>query len=251
MKKLIAMLLALVMVFSLVACGGAKEEAKAVKVGIAAPDVTHGWVAGVAYYAEKYCKDNNIDYMVTTSKDAAEMTAALDDLVAWGATVIVAWPQWTGMEVAAQAAIDAGLINDGDVVVIRYEGPKGGPGMREMLNPTSAIQGRGQGATVALITDGRFSGASTGPSIGHVSPEAAEGGPLALVEEDDLILLDVEARQLEIVGIHGKPMPPEQVNQILAQRGAAWKPRPAKYPSGILKLFSEHAVSPMQGGYME
>ena len=82
-------------------------------------------------------------------------------------------------EEEAQAAIDAGLINDGDVVVIRYEGPKGGPGMREMLTPTSAIQGRGQGSTVALITDGRFSGATRGASIGHVSPEAAVGGPIA------------------------------------------------------------------------
>ena len=134
MKKLIAMLLALVMVFSLVACG-AKEEAPAetqapaaeapaeteaaaeapaeeeveIKVGIAAPDVTHGWVAGVAYYAEKYCKDNGIEYMVTTSKDAAEMTTALDDLVAWGATVIVSWPQWTGMETALQGIIDMGI----------------------------------------------------------------------------------------------------------------------------------------------
>ncbi|MDD6032079.1 MAG: dihydroxy-acid dehydratase, partial [Oscillospiraceae bacterium] len=86
----------------------------------------------------------------------------------------------------AMAAINGGLINDGDVVVIRYEGPKGGPGMREMLNPTSAIAGRGQGGTVALITDGRFSGATRGASIGHVSPEAAVGGPIALVEEGDI-----------------------------------------------------------------
>ena len=128
MKKLIALLLAMVMVFSLVACGGSTEkpaeteaaaapaeieaaapeaEAKEIKVGIAAPDVTHGWVAGVAYYAEKYC--NGIEYMVTTSKDAAEMTAALDDLVAWGATVIVSWPQWTGMETALQGIIDMGI----------------------------------------------------------------------------------------------------------------------------------------------
>ena len=130
MKKLIALLLAMVMVFSLVACGGSAEkpaeteaaaapaeteaaapeaEEVVIKVGIAAPDVTHGWVAGVAYYAEKYCKDNGIEYMVTTSKDAAEMTAALDDLVAWGATVIVSWPQWTGMETALQGIIDMGI----------------------------------------------------------------------------------------------------------------------------------------------
>lgn len=111
MKKLIALLLALVMVVSLAACGssGKKSDEKVVKVGIAAPDVTHGWVAGVAYYAEKYCKDNNIEYMVTTSADAAEMTTALDDLVAWGATVIVSWPQWTGMETALQGIIDSGI----------------------------------------------------------------------------------------------------------------------------------------------
>ena len=82
--------------------------AKEIKVGIAAPDVTHGWVAGVAYYAEKYCKENNLEYMITTSKDAASMTTALDDLVAWGATVIVSWPQWTGMETALQNIIDSG-----------------------------------------------------------------------------------------------------------------------------------------------
>ena len=127
MKKLIALLLAAVMVFALCACG-AKTEAPAaeapaaeapaaeapaaapvVKVGIAAPDVTHGWVAGVAYYAEKYCKDNNLEYKITTSADAAEMTAALQDLMAWGATVVVSWPQWTGMETALQEVIDAGI----------------------------------------------------------------------------------------------------------------------------------------------
>ena len=127
MKKLIALLLAAVMVFALCACG-AKTEAPAaeapaaeapaaeapaaapvVKVGIAAPDVTHVCVAGVAYYAEKYCKDNNLEYKITTSADAAEMTAALQDLVAWGATVVVSWPQWTGMETALQEVIDAGI----------------------------------------------------------------------------------------------------------------------------------------------
>ena len=126
MKKLIAMLLALAMIFSLVACG-AKEEtpaetqapaaeapveapaAKEIKVGIAAPDVTHGWVAGVAYYAEKYCKDNGLEYKVHTSADAAEMQAGLQDLVAWGATVIVSFPQWAGMETAMQEIIDMGI----------------------------------------------------------------------------------------------------------------------------------------------
>ena len=136
MKKLIALLLVLAMVACMfVGCGAseeaateapaeeaateeapaeeapAEEEAPAaeVKVGIAAPDVTHGWVAGVAYYAEKYCKDNNLEYMVTTSSDAAEMTTALQDLQAWGATVVVSWPQWTGMETALQEVIDAGI----------------------------------------------------------------------------------------------------------------------------------------------
>lgn len=123
MKKHLAWILALVMSLSLVACGGSGGDAEGgddagdggevqqtvVKVGIAAPDVTHGWVAGVAYYAEKYCKENNIEYMVTTSKDAAEMTSALDDLVSWGATVIVSWPQWTGMETALQGIIDMGI----------------------------------------------------------------------------------------------------------------------------------------------
>ncbi len=123
MKKFLALMLALCMVFSLCACG-AKEEAPAaapetpaaapeaapvVKVGIAAPDVTHGWVAGVAYYAEKYCKDNGLEYKVSTSADAAEMQAGLQDLVAWGATVIVSFPQCAGMETAMQEIIDSGI----------------------------------------------------------------------------------------------------------------------------------------------
>ena len=122
MKKVLALILALVMALSLVACGGGnnaanddnqaaddQNTAKTIKVGIAAPDVTHGWVAGVAYYAEKYCKDNNLEYKITTSSDAAEMASALNDLVAWGATVIVSWPQWSGMETAMQEIIDSGI----------------------------------------------------------------------------------------------------------------------------------------------
>ena len=108
MKKIIAIALALVMVLGLVACSAAPKE-KTVKVGIAAPDVTHGWVAGVAYYAEQYCKDNNLEYKVHTSADAAEMQAGLEDLVAWGATVIVSFPQWAGMETAMQEIIDMGI----------------------------------------------------------------------------------------------------------------------------------------------
>ena len=147
-------------------------------------------------------------------------------------------------------AIKSGRIVAGDVVVIRYEGPKGGPGMREMLNPTSAIAGMGLGSTVALITDGRFSGASRGASIGHASPEAAVGGPIALVEEDDLIRIDIPERVLEIIGVKGEELPKEEVERILAERRKAWKPREAKYKKGVLKIYSEHAVSPMKGGYM-
>ena len=109
MKKIIAIALALVMVLGLVACGNAAPAEKKVKVGIAAPDATHGWVAGVAYYAEKYCQDNNLEYKISTSADAAEMQAGLEDLVAWGATIIVSFPQWAGMETAMQEIIDQGI----------------------------------------------------------------------------------------------------------------------------------------------
>ena len=151
----------------------------------------------------------------------------------------------------AQAAINAGKIVPGDVVVIRYEGPKGGPGMREMLNPTSALAGMKLDKTVALITDGRFSGASRGPVIGHVSPEAAAGGPIALVEEGDIIELDVEARRLEITGVKGEHKTPEEMDAILAERKANWKGFTSKYTHGLLKLYSQHAVSAMKGAYME
>ena len=154
-------------------------------------------------------------------------------------------------EEEAIAAIYAGKIVPGDVVVIRYEGPKGGPGMREMLNPTSALAGMKLDKTVALITDGRFSGASRGPVIGHVSPEAAVGGPIALVEEGDLIRIDVPNRQLAIVGVNGEEKTPEEMEAILAQRRANWKPKAPKYTKGLLKLYSQHAVSPMKGAYME
>ena len=151
----------------------------------------------------------------------------------------------------AIAAIKGGKIVPGDVVVIRYEGPKGGPGMREMLNPTSAIAGMGLGSSVALITDGRFSGASTGPVIGHCSPEAVDGGPIALVEEGDYIENDVEARKLNIIGIHGVKMTEEEVQEVLKQRRLAWKPKERKYKKGVLRLFSELAASPMKGAYLE
>ena len=118
----------------------------------------------------------------------------------------------------AIAAIKGGKIVAGDVVVIRYEGPKGGPGMREMLNPTSAIAGMGLGSSVALITDGRFSGASRGASIGHVSPEAAVGGPIALIEEGDIIQIDIDACTLNV----------KVSDEELAARRAKWQPREPK-----------------------
>lgn len=141
-------------------------------------------------------------------------------------------------------------VKPGDAVIIRYEGPKGS-GMPEMFYTTEAISSDAElGKSIALITDGRFSGASKGPAIGHVSPEAAEGGPIALVEEGDLIQIDIPARILEIVGIQGKLLPKEDIDKILMERRKAWKPRAPKYKKGVLRLFAEHAVSAIKGGYM-
>ena len=141
-------------------------------------------------------------------------------------------------------------IRPGDAVIIRYEGPRGS-GMPEMFYTTEAISSDPElGRSIALITDGRFSGASTGPVIGHVSPEAASGGPIALVEEGDLIRIDLPERRLEIVGIHGKQLPPEEISAVLEKRREAWRPPESKYTHGVLKLFSEHAQSPMKGGSM-
>ncbi|MBR6501220.1 MAG: dihydroxy-acid dehydratase, partial [Firmicutes bacterium] len=154
-------------------------------------------------------------------------------------------------EEEAIAAVLSHEIKPGDVVFIRYEGPKGS-GMPEMFYTSEAISSDKElGRSIALITDGRFSGASTGPSIGHVSPEAADGGPIALVEEGDLIHIDIPQRKLEIVGIAGVPKTPEEIDQVLAERRSHWTAKPKKYPSGVLKIFSDHAVSPMKGGYME
>ncbi|MCF0160643.1 MAG: dihydroxy-acid dehydratase [Bacteroidaceae bacterium] len=153
-------------------------------------------------------------------------------------------------EEEAIAAILSHEIKPGDAVIIRYEGPVGS-GMPEMFYTTEAISSDPElGKSIALITDGRFSGASKGPAIGHVSPEAAQGGPIALIEENDLIRIDIPERVIELIGIDGKELPPEAVESVLAERRKAWKPRPAKYPKGVLKIFSEHAVSPMKGGYM-
>lgn len=151
----------------------------------------------------------------------------------------------------AIAAVISHKIQPGDAVFIRYEGPKGS-GMPEMFYTTEAISSDPElGKSIALITDGRFSGASKGPAIGHVSPEAADGGPIALVEEDDLIRIDIPERVLEIIGVKGQELPKEEIEQILAERRKNWQPKAPKYTKGVLKIYSEHAVSPMKGGYME
>ena len=153
-----------------------------------------------------------------------------------------------------EECIDAVLhhrVNPGDAVFIRYEGPKGS-GMPEMFYTSEAISSDKElGKSIALITDGRFSGASTGPVIGHCSPEAQAGGPIALVEEGDLIQLDVKERILAIVGVKGERKTPQEVDAILAQRKKSWKPTPSKYPRGVLRLFSDLAVSPMKGAYLD
>ena len=153
-----------------------------------------------------------------------------------------------------EEAIDAilhGRIKPGDAVFIRYEGPRG-TGMPEMFYTGEAICSDPQlASSVALITDGRFSGASRGPVIGHVSPEAAAGGPIALVEEGDIIELDVQKRYLAITGVKGQPKTPEEMDEILAQRAKAWKGFTSKYQRGLLKLYSQHAVSAMKGAYMD
>ena len=141
----------------------------------------------------------------------------------------------------AIAAIKGGKIVAGDVVVIRYEGPKGGPGMREMLNPTSAIAGMGLGSSVALITDGRFSGASRGASIGHVSPEAAVGGPIALVEEGDIIKINIPENTLQL----------DVSDEVLAERKKNWKPRAPKVTTGYLARYANMVTSGNTGAILK
>ena len=141
----------------------------------------------------------------------------------------------------AIAAIKSGKIVAGDVVVIRYEGPKGGPGMREMLNPTSAIVGMGLGSSVALITDGRFSGASRGASIGHVSPEAAVGGPIALVQEGDIISINIPELSIQL----------EVSDEELAKRKAEWKPKEQKELTGYLKRYAAMVTSGNRGAILD
>lgn len=140
----------------------------------------------------------------------------------------------------AIAAIKGGKIVAGDVVVIRYEGPKGGPGMREMLNPTSAIAGMGLGSSVALITDGRFSGASRGASIGHVSPEAAVGGPIALIEEGDIINIDIDNHSINV----------EVSDEELAARKAKWQPKAPKVTTGYLTRYASLVTSANKGAIL-
>ena len=141
----------------------------------------------------------------------------------------------------AIAAIKGGKIVAGDVVVIRYEGPKGGPGMREMLNPTSAIAGMGLGSSVALITDGRFSGASRGASIGHVCPEAAVGGPIALVEEGDTIKINIPENKIEL----------DVSDEELAARKAKWQPREPKVTTGYLARYAKMVSDSCKGAVLE
>ncbi len=141
----------------------------------------------------------------------------------------------------AIAAIKGGKIVAGDVVVIRYEGPKGGPGMREMLNPTSAIAGMGLGSSVALITDGRFSGASRGASIGHVSPEAAVGGPIALIEEGDIIKIDINANTINV----------DLTDEELAARKAKWQPKEPKVKTGYLARYASLVTSANEGAILK
>ena len=138
-------------------------------------------------------------------------------------------------------AIKGGKIVSGDVVVIRYEGPKGGPGMREMLNPTSAIAGMGLGSSVALITDGRFSGASRGASIGHVSPEAAVGGPIALIEEGDIIKIDIPANTINV----------DVSDEVLKERAAKWQPREPKIKTGYLARYAAQVTSGNTGAILK
>ncbi len=141
------------------------------------------------------------------------------------------------LEEDAQKAIYSGAIKEGDVVVIRYEGPKGGPGMREMLIATSALVGMGLDKNVAIITDGRFSGATRGPAIGHISPEAAEGGPIALLQDGDIIEIDINAKKLEV----------HLSQEELEQRKLNWCPPKPKVEKGYLYHYSKLASSASKG----
>ncbi|MGL5051558.1 MAG: dihydroxy-acid dehydratase [Fusobacteriaceae bacterium] len=154
-------------------------------------------------------------------------------------------------EEAAISAVLNGKINPGDAVIIRYEGPKG-TGMPEMFYTTEAIASDPRiSTTTALITDGRFSGATRGPAIGHVSPEASEGGPIALLEENDLILIDIDNRRLEIIGVNNKELSEKEIEKILCERKNKWEKPAPKYTKGALGIYTKLAVSPMKGGYIK
>ncbi|MFC2283566.1 MAG: dihydroxy-acid dehydratase, partial [Lachnoanaerobaculum saburreum] len=164
-------------------------------------------------------------------------------------TVLNARP-YDSEEECIKAVLD-GEVKPGDAIFIRYDGPRGS-GMPEMFYTGEAICADPKlASSVALITDGRFSGASRGPVIGHVSPEAAMGGPIAFVEKGDLIEIDIEARKIAVIGINGEKKTPEEIDDILAKRKANWKGFISKYKKGLLKLYTEHAQSPMKGAYME
>jgi len=154
-------------------------------------------------------------------------------------------------EEQAYNAVISKKIKPGDAVIIRYEGPKGS-GMPELFYTTEAIASDEKLiSTVALITDGRFSGATRGPAIGHVSPEAVEGGPIALVEEDDIIDVNIPERRLNIIGVKGVKKNPDEIEKILAERKTKWiKPKP-RYTKGALGKYTKTAVSAMKGAYTE
>ena len=189
----------------------------------------------------------NLDCMTVTGKTVGENIAGCDGSVVKRSAVCDEMLVHEGparifeSDEEATEAIKSGKINPGDVIVIRYEGPKGGPGMREMLNPTSAIAGYGLGSTVALITDGRFSGASRGASIGHVSPEAAVGGPIALVEEGDIIKINIPELKLEL----------DISDEEMAARKAKWQPREPKVKTGYLARYAAMVTSGNRGAILE
>lgn len=164
-------------------------------------------------------------------------------------TVLVARP-FDSEEECIEAILNH-KIQKGEAVFIRYEGPKGS-GMPEMFYTTQAISSDKElGKSIALITDGRFSGASTGPVIGHCSPEAASGGPIALVGTGDLIEINIPERRINIIGVGGEEKSPEEIDKILLDRKEKWTPKMPRYNKGVLRMFSEHAVSPMKGAYLD
>jgi len=150
----------------------------------------------------------------------------------------------------ALAAILDGGIEPGSVIILRYEGPRGS-GMPEILATTEALVTIPALSSTAIVTDGRFSGATRGPCIGHVSPEASRGGPLALIEDGDLIAIDIPNRSLSVVGCRGEPMSPQEVDARLAERRKKWKPPDLQHTDGVLKRYARHAASAMKGAYLE